>query len=203
MGPSEESPRSGFDDLARRLAALETDACREFADIFTPALVRFFVRGGLDLREAEQLACSCISDVAMKVRTSYRPQTGGSFQAWVYKIARNRMTDWHRQRRREAAVPLDADLPAPEEQVEAFQSDLSCNLAVQAALRDLPELDREILERRVLGGAQTFEEIAAGLGIRTDAARQRYRRALRRITQILGRDSRLRKYHEKMERRSA
>jgi hypothetical protein len=58
-------------------------------------------------------------------------------------------------------------------------------LAVQAALERLPELERQIVRQYHFDGA-SLTRIAAGLGIDTQTAINRYHRALRRLKRLLG-----------------
>jgi RNA polymerase sigma factor (sigma-70 family) len=189
-----------FEDLARRLIALEPEAYQAFADYFGPALIRFLSQQGLNETDAEELAATCIGDAALKVRTKYRAQEGGSFQAWVYQLARNKLTDWFRARRRQAKIFVDfPSASGVGSDLREFEEQLASTLAVQAAMAQLSDLDREIIEFRIWGSA-SFEAIAAELGIEIEAARQRFHRASKRIAEILSRDTRFHRPNQKVRK---
>lgn len=56
---------------------------------------------------------------------------------------------------------------------------------MNAALAELPDNDRVLVERRLLGSAYSFRELAEELGLSENAARVRHLRALRRLEERL------------------
>src|SRR5437868_3522796 len=85
--------RSASEDLARRMIALEEPAFQEFFDVFAPRFRAFFISKGMTWADAEELAISCVSDVALKI-DKYKPLEGVSFEAWVFTLARHARSDW-------------------------------------------------------------------------------------------------------------
>lgn len=53
-----------FEQLVERMRSVEAEAFREFADHFGPPFRAMFIRRGLTPPAAEDLAVSCISDIA-------------------------------------------------------------------------------------------------------------------------------------------
>ena len=159
--------------LSRRLVDLEEGAYQEFATIFGPLLVRYFVRHGLPYFEAEDLAATCVTDIAMK---THKYQPGGNFSAWVFAIARNRLSDHHKR-------ALSKSEPTDELAVASIPEswpDLEVELEVQTALADLTECDRVLVFGRALG-TRSYKDLAKDLGISEEAARVRYLRARRSL----------------------
>jgi RNA polymerase sigma factor (sigma-70 family) len=108
--------------------------------------------------------------------------------AWLFQVARNRITDWFRRRSREAqssepatvapegeAFLLEEMLPSPDAGPEAayFRSVLLEEL--DDALDELPMEQREVFIAHELMG-YTFKEIAAqsGVGVNTLLSRKHY-----------------------------
>ena len=162
---------------AALVAAARTDI-RAFAPLYQrylgPVYRYCYVR--LGDREAAEDATGEVFLKAVAGLPGYR---GGSFAAWLYRIARNVVTDSHRRRRRTeplaAAESLASSHPTPEAVAVAA--------AEWAALRDalarLPEDQRAVVELRLAGWS--WEEIAGALGKSVDAARMLRARALSRL----------------------
>src|SRR5436309_5189539 len=122
MGPDLEM-------LSQRMAAMEEDALREFGDRFGPRFRSFFLSHGLPVADAEDLAVSCVTDIALKIGR-YDPERGGRFEAWVFTLARRGLVDWWRRYRPAETLPEHLTAPGP----EAAESD---NLpAVVGAVRE-------------------------------------------------------------------
>jgi len=181
---------SDLDDLATRMLALEEEAYNQFAHIFGPRLRAFFVRRGLSDSDAEDLAGSCITDIALKVR-HYRHVTGGGFKAWVFTLARHALVDWLRTRLPTQELP--DDLPS-EAANETTEEDLSVVLAVQDALAKLSDLDRSLILLRNLKEEDTYLAFLSENKISAGTARVRHFRALKKLKQILLQDPRITTY---------
>lgn len=104
--------------------------------------------------------------------------------AYLYACVRHAALDWqrhrHRQsRREEAAARSEAAtlFAGPIEQSER-------HVAIEAALRCLPESQREVLVMRIWGGL-SFPQIAAALEISDNTAKSRYRYALAKLGELL------------------
>jgi RNA polymerase sigma-70 factor (ECF subfamily) len=87
-----------------------------------------------------------------------------------------------RARREEAAARAEALAGAPLFACPLEQGERRA--AIEAALRRLPEAQREVLVLKVWGGL-SFPQIAAALGVPANTAASRYRYALARLRQEL------------------
>jgi len=180
--------------LAKRMMALEPEAYQEFGDIFGPRFKAFFLSKRVEISEAEDLAVSCITDVARKVaQGKYRITKGGRFESWVFKVAHNGLLDWLRKRKRrhEIEVPLRGDVPTQSALGEKPEGNTDVMCAVHDALAQLSEGDRLIIELRDLGVEFSYSEIGERLGTRPATARVRHFRALKRLQSILAKDLRV------------
>ncbi len=131
-----------------------------------------------------------------RVRWSSRDRAGMSDYAWLYRIALDCLIDAWRSahaegRTLEREIPwpdrssvqlgmgLFGSITSPSEAFERQERNERLTWAVQQLKRD----DREILGMRHFDGL-SYQEIAAVLAIKPDAAMQRYARALRRLKEL-------------------
>ncbi len=117
----------------------------------------------------------------LKYRATYRDD--GSFETWLYRIARNARADYFRQRR--PVEPLDGQADPPEPRpgpARRLEADRERD-RLERALMMLREDKRELL---VLARYQDLEyaQIAAILGIEVGAVKVRVHRALKELRAI-------------------
>jgi RNA polymerase sigma factor (sigma-70 family) len=98
-----------------------------------------------------------------------------SFSSWFYSILRNVCIDILRKERRRAK-----QLEELAEQAREDRQAPKADGRVEAALRILPAMDRDVLILRLVHG-MPFQEIADQLECSLDAAKKRAQRALRRL----------------------
>jgi RNA polymerase sigma-70 factor (ECF subfamily) len=187
-----------MEKLARRMVASEDQAYREFGAIFGPRFRAFFLKHGLTGSDAEDLAISCITDIALKVK-KYKSTKDGSFEAWVFTIARNTLVDWWRKH--QATVPLTDDLSTENLLGGELKPNINVVLAVRDATAQLSKTDQAVIQLRELGVEHSYDEIGEHLGIRPETARVRHFRALKRLASILKRDPRIRNFLDRKKNR--
>lgn len=116
----------------------------------------------------------------------YRP--GSNPRAWIIAIARNLAYDRLRLERREAASDRLEEVAHHEGSVHAGvvapESAAVDAVALAAALDCLDLADREIVLLRAVAGL-AHREIASQLNMAEGTVRWRYRRALRRLAQLI------------------
>lgn len=176
------------EDLAARMTASDERAYVEFADTYGPRLRAFFMRRGLNSGDAEDLAVSCVTDIALKV-DQYHSRKPGGFTAWVFTIARNRLID--RIRARKNTEPLNENLAAPDPPDFDIVPDSDASEAVDEAMAQLSSNDRLVVTLRHIVEEHSYEEIGRKLNISSEAARVRHHRALKRLKSILEKDNRI------------
>lgn len=131
-------------------------------------------------------------DVTQSVFTMLwsRPQAfaGGSFGAWISRVARNAALDVVRSaavRTREPEMP--ADLLADDDLEEEVFSRLQSS-AVAAALATLPNEQRDAIEQAYFGGL-SYSQVAARSGAPLGTVKSRIRSGLRRLWEALHRQA--------------
>jgi RNA polymerase sigma-70 factor, ECF subfamily len=100
--------------------------------------------------------------------------------AYLYACAKHCALDWQRGRRRQSR--REAAVARPEAE-PLFASPLEQDerrAAIEAALAELPEDQREVLVMKIWGGL-SFPQIAAALRISGNTAASRYRYALAKL----------------------
>ena len=104
--------------------------------------------------------------------------------AYLYASVRHGALDWlrtrGRQRRREEAVACPESEPLFTSPIEAEER----RAAIEAALRQLPENQAEVVVMKIWGGL-TLPQIAAALQVSTNTVASRYRYALAKLREHL------------------
>lgn len=146
------------------------------------ARLRSFIhRRVLDAAEAEDI----LQEVFYELLESYRiARPVEQVTAWLFRVARNRITDLFRRQRtvslnepvsEDEALSLEDLLPSPEAGPDAvFARNLLLEL-IEDALAELPVAQREVFLAHEVQG-RSFKELSeeTGLSINTLLARKRY-----------------------------
>jgi len=147
-------------------------------------LGNFIRRRVRDQTDAEDI----LQDVFHEFVEAYRlPAAIEQASAWLFQVARHRIIDRFRKKREqpldesvelgddENEVRLDLALPAPDAGPEAAYARSVLLKALQQALDELPENQREVFVAHELEGA-SFKEMAAqsGVAVNTLLGRKRY-----------------------------
>ncbi len=148
-----------------------------------PRLRSFIRRRVLDTSDAEDV----LQDVFYELISAYRMMKPvEQVTAWMFRVARNRVADLFRRRKtvslqesagraEEEGQTLEDLLPSPEAGPDAVFARQVLLEALEEALEDLPESQREVfVAHEVLG--RSFKELSEemGVGVNTLLARKRY-----------------------------
>lgn len=155
----------------------DTQAFAELFDHFAPRVKGFLMRSGADASLAEE----CAQDVmaALWNKAHQFDPARASVATWIFTIARNRKIDLLRRQRR--PEPEDLGWGPAEEPDQADVLTLQQeSKALGAALANLPEAQRELIEKAYFGDL-THSEIAAETGLPLGTIKSRIRLALDRL----------------------
>ena len=181
--------------MARPQAATGDDESRRLTDDIAregPRLRNFVRRRVADEADVEDI----LQDVFSELFEAYRLlQPIEQVGAWLFRVAKNRITDRHRKRGREARVELPEDgeeslldlLPSPEAGPEAAYLRDALLEELDAALEELPQEQQQVFVAHELEG-KSFKDLAAetGVSMNTLLARKHYAvRHLRRRLQAI------------------
>jgi RNA polymerase sigma factor (sigma-70 family) len=150
-----------------------------------PRLRSFIRKRVADARDAEDILQEIFYELIEVYRLMKPVEQVG---AWLFRVARNRITDLFRKRKRELArtepmaveekgepVILEDLLPSPDTGPEAAYARSVLVQELDAALDELPEEQRDVFIAHELEG-RSFKELAAetGLSINTLLSRKHY-----------------------------
>lgn len=134
---------------------------------------------------AEEIMQSVFATVAVKVRGGDYIEHG-KFEAWLFRVAMNRVRDYARSRKRSSALFQHGSEPVAEAAAQRAQerTDSEQLSALRVAMEQLPEADREVIELRHHGDL-SFKQIADLLDEPLGTLLARHHRALRKLKELL------------------
>jgi RNA polymerase sigma factor (sigma-70 family) len=149
-------------------------------------LWRFIRRRVPDLRDAEDILQDVLCEWLQAERLLAPIEQAG---AWLFRVARNRITDLFRKRRTDSleALLLEEVLPSADGGPEAAYARGILVDVIGEALEELPAAQREVFVGHEIDG-KSFAEMAAenGVAVNTLLSRKRYAvLALRRRLQVV------------------
>jgi RNA polymerase sigma-70 factor (ECF subfamily) len=162
-------------------AGLQSD--EEFAEVYQTyrqPIYRFLLWRTRDEAASDDLTSS-VFEKAWRARASF---SGGSRQAWLYRIARNALTDhW----RRKQTLPLEHAEQLADDTAASDAERLDADQAaaeLRTALGQLPGDMRRLVELRFVDGLSA-KQVADKLGMTEGNVRVVQYRALKRIRKLL------------------
>jgi RNA polymerase sigma-70 factor (ECF subfamily) len=168
--------------LVQRAQGYHEDALKTLYETYYPKIYNYaFLQLG-DVQAAEDLA----SDVMLKMIESIQKYTfrGLPFGAWVFRIARNRLIDLHRRRRRRGEVDLSESIASVLESPQALAERALERGQLQVALKHLTDEQRQVI---VLKFIQGFDNRSVGriMGRSEGAIKSLQHRALGSLRRVL------------------
>ena len=164
---------------------LTADDITQLFDRHAEALLAFFVRRTLAPEVGVDLLAETFAE-AFEDRLAFRGSDERSARAWLYAIARHRLTDYFRQgqveRRALAQLGVDRRSLTDDEydRIEDLAATRKLRDQVAEELAALPLDQREALRLRLVE-ERSYDEVARSLGISEQTARARVSRALRAL----------------------
>lgn len=147
-----------------------------------PRLRSFIRKRVLDIGDAEDV----LQDVFYELTATYRMMKPvEQVTAWLYRVARNRITDLFRRQKavslnepvadEEGGLELEDLLPSPDAGPDAIYARNVMLEALEEAMDELPENQREVFVANELMG-KSFKELQeeTGLSMNTLLSRKRY-----------------------------
>ena len=175
--------------LVQRAADGDDAAWAELVAVFAPRVQALLAANCGDQDLAEEITQSTFCSVAAKVG-SYVEQ--GKFDAWLFRIAMNRLRDEMRRRKRQA-IPVASEVLRPvsqtgrEDRPSQQRLDEETILALWDAVRGLSDADQEVIHLRHVASL-SFRQIAEQLEQPVGTILARHFRALKRLREVLGDD---------------
>jgi len=169
-------------DMLQRAQQLDVSALTWLYQTYYPKVYNYALIHLGDVPTAEDLA----SDVMVKVLESLKEYQfrGIPFAAWVFRIARNRIIDIHRRRKRRGEVELNENIVAGREDPSALAERALDRSQLQAALLLLTEEQRQAVVLKLVQGFDNAS-VAEILGRSEGAVKSLQHRALASLRRIL------------------
>ena len=171
-------------ELLARAAKGDTNAWRVVVEYWSPRIYAYLRSNTRNQELAEEITQSVFCTIAHKL-ADYVEQ--GHFQAWIFRIAINRLRDEMR-RRKLHAKPMDSDILtdlAPQKAVQDKANEEEIH-ALREAMDQLPDSDRAIIDLRHQGG-MSFQQIAVMLSEPLGTLLARHHRAIRKLRDLMRR----------------
>lgn len=189
--PGQGPPGEGSDpaDLVERASQGNQVAWAGLVGLYAHrvfGLVKARVR---DAELAEEITQSVFATVARQLGSEEGYRESGRFEAWLFRVALNRVRDEARRRKRRAALQErlatePAFTGAGEDASDTPEFGEAELTSLRAALGKLGERDREIIELRH-HAQMSFKEIASVLGEPMGTLLARHHRALKKIRELI------------------
>ena len=169
-------------EIVRRAQSFDNDAIRQLYEKYFPKIYNYaFMQMG-DVQAAEDLA----SDVMLKMIESIKKYTfrGLPFGAWVFRIARNRLIDLHRRRKRRGEVDLSETLSTALANPQVLAERALERGQLQIALKHLTGEQRQVIVLKFIEG---FDNRSVGkiMGRSEGAIKSLQHRALGALRRVL------------------
>jgi RNA polymerase sigma-70 factor (ECF subfamily) len=187
---SDPRPGASDEDAARLvLSVREPDRFGEIFDRYFPDIHGYVARRlGRDI--ADDVAAETFL-TAFRARHRFDPARGTA-RSWLYGIATNHLSAYHRQEIRACRAAAAASASAAAAETESLADRVAARVDAGAARRELgaalaglPRGDREVLLLVALGGL-THTEVAAALGIPYGTVGSRLNRVRRKLRSLAG-----------------
>ncbi len=158
-----------------RAARTDIEGFALLYDRYVQPLYHYCYQRTNNVHDAEDLTSQTFL-AALEAFPRYRQD--GHFAAWLFKIARNKVTDYYR---RASSVPLEEwTLPAHHPDLAGEAEASQQNHALLCAIRALSEDEQELIRLRYVAELP-FAEIAKALHKSEDAAKKMLYRLLARL----------------------
>lgn len=172
-------------DLLSRAMRGDERAWRELVGAYGPRVFALAQSRCHNADVAEEIMQSVFATVAVKVRGGDYIEHG-KFEAWLFRVAMNRVRDYARSKKRSSALFRQGSEPVAEaaDRHERERTDDEQLSALRAAMEQLPEADREVIELRHHGDL-SFKQIADLLEEPLGTLLARHHRALRKLKELV------------------
>jgi RNA polymerase sigma-70 factor (ECF subfamily) len=187
MNQRPEEPETSH-ELLSRVRRDSADGWRRFVEIYSPLVLFWARRGGLQETDAQDVTQNVFRSV-MRAVSRYQRRKESTFRAWLWTISRNEIRGWYRAHKKEPIarggsenrfdhVPdwIDSEEMPDEPSVRAEL----IQRAAQAVRSDFQNHTWQCFWRSVVNG-ESPSEIASDLGMSANAARQAKFRVIARL----------------------
>ena len=170
------------DATVARARAGERAAAGRLYECYRERIFRYLYYRVGDAQTAEDLTEDVFIRM-MRALPRYRQQQG-TFQAWLFQIARNLATDHFRRASRRQHVALSSSLPSRAQSPEAAAARSLDSDLLRRALQELTEAQAEVVILRIVM-EMPIAEVAVAVGRSENAVKGLQRRGLEALRDVL------------------
>ncbi len=169
-------------ELVKRVQEGDVEAFGKIYDLLLDRVYRFFYFRVSSKEDAEDLA----EGIFMKIWENLKKynDVGVPFEAWVFRIARNQMTDYYRTRKTNVSIDEALEIKDDNPSVEDIVETNLTKEKVLEALKKLPDTYREIITLKFIEKLEN-KEICQILDKPVDQIRVLQSRALKALRKVL------------------
>ncbi len=184
-GVDTDSHVRGEEGLILRAQEYDPTALSEIYETYYPKIYAYAYMQLGNTHAAEDLASAVLLQVLESIRNYH--SRGVPFQAWVFRIARNRIIDIHRRKRRRPEVGLIDTIADRSETPEDMADLLLESERLRVALKELRDDQREVITLKFMQGLDNAA-IAKTLGRSEAAIKSLQHRGLVALRKILAQE---------------
>ena len=177
------NPQSNLPKLLALAAEGDQHSFGEFYELHLHEIYRFILFRVDDHDEAEDLTAKVFLQ-AWESLTSHREQQIQNIRAWIYRIAYNKVIDYHRSRKSQEPIDGKTSQTLGGTWLESELDDLLISRTLAEGVRRLPSNYQEVIILRFINGL-SHAEVAEIMNISTSHVRVLQYRALKQMRKII------------------
>jgi len=168
--------------LVKQFQSGQTESFGQLYDKYINKIYNFIYFRTHHQQTAEDITSLVFTKVLEKI-SSFNTQTG-TFQAWLYRIAKNTVIDHYRTKKVTSELESILDLGLTDKEIENIDSKDKLAKVIEL-LKDLTSEQRDIVVMRVWDGL-SYREIGEILGKSEDSCKVMFSRTIKKIREHQG-----------------
>jgi RNA polymerase sigma-70 factor, ECF subfamily len=178
------NPQANLSKLLALAAEGDQYSFGEFYQLYLNEIYRYILFRVNDHNEAEDLTAKVFLEAWESLTGARHGQKIKNIRAWVYRIARNKVIDYHRTRKPEEPIDDNPDKKLQGDWLERDVDDLFISRQLAEGVRQLPANFQEVIILRFIS-RMSPAEVAEIMNITKSNVRVLQYRALRQMREII------------------
>jgi len=183
----EPSPPTQYSLIGKLADPRDAEAWSEFATIYQPIIFRICQRKGLQHADATDVTQEVLAQVAKSIDKFDPSHPGATFRGWLYRVTRNSVVDFFRNKNRKPILSAGTDVFANVQHPDAgskeffleYQRQIFLTVSREVAAKVNPSTWKAFWETEM--ERRSAEEVAGELGITVGALYVARSRVLARL----------------------
>lgn len=178
------NPQSSLQKLLALAAEGDRHSFGEFYELYLNEIYRYVLFRVNDQNEAEDLTAKVFLEAWESLTRAHRKQTINNIRAWIYRIAHNKVIDYHRTRNLQEPIEDNPDKKLQSVWLEREMDDLFISRELAEGVRQLPANYQEVIILRFIN-QMSHAEAAEIMNITENHVRVLQYRALQQLRAII------------------